>query len=132
MFWSMAPLVLACIVLAGLAACARFSPAVHGRARSPIRRRDGAEGRRRDARVPDPVAQAARWLAGQLRLPRRVEGARTDPGTGQKVRAKVSTVGYIAPSGMYVSLIQSNADQEKLVRFIDTDMYPREPRTSTA
>ena len=36
----------------------------------------------------------------------------------------MSTVGYIAPSGMYVSLTQSNADEDKLVRSIHADWYP--------
>ena len=36
-----------------------------------------------------------------------IEGGRTDPVTGQPVRALSSTVGYLAPSGMYLSLTQN-------------------------
>ena len=42
----------------------------------------------------------------------------------QPVRAKVSTVGYLTPTGMYVSLTQSNADEDKLVRWMEPSMYP--------
>jgi hypothetical protein len=35
-----------------------------------------------------------------------------------------STVGYLAPSGMYISLTQSNADENKLVESINADVYP--------
>lgn len=53
-----------------------------------------------------------------------LEAGRTDPETGQRVRAKVSTVGYLTPSGMYVSLTQSNADEDTLVRSLHADAYP--------
>ena len=33
-------------------------------------------------------------------------------------------VGYLAPSKMYVSLTQSNADETALVRSIQRDLYP--------
>ncbi|MGI9124128.1 MAG: DUF4245 family protein, partial [Mycobacterium sp.] len=36
----------------------------------------------------------------------------------------VSRVGYIAPSKMYVSLSQSNADEAALVSSIQTSVYP--------
>jgi hypothetical protein len=35
-----------------------------------------------------------------------------------------STVGYLAPSGKYLALTQSNADEDKLVASIDGNMYP--------
>ncbi len=125
MFWSMAPLVLACIVLAGLVGMCSFQP--RGPQPGQIPNYDAASALKADAET----------LGFPIRLPKLpdgwhpnsgardgIDGARTDPATGQKVRAKVSTVGYLAPSGMYVSLTQSNADEEKLVRFIHTDMYP--------
>ncbi len=129
MFWSMAPLVLACILLAGLAGTCAFAPL-------------GA----RTGKIPEydvvtALKSDAQGLGFPIRLPRLpddwqansgsrdgLEGARTDPGTGQQVRAKVSRVGYIAPSGMYVSLIQSNADPDKLLRSLRADTYPRETR----
>jgi hypothetical protein len=36
----------------------------------------------------------------------------------------LSTVGYLAPSGMYLALTQSNADEDKLVGSIDPTMHP--------
>src|SRR5262249_52208062 len=53
-----------------------------------------------------------------------LEAGRTDPVSGQQVRAKVSTVGYLTPSGVYMSLTQSNADEDKLVRSIQSGAYP--------
>jgi hypothetical protein len=53
-----------------------------------------------------------------------VEGGRTDPSSGQHVRAVSSTVGYLTPTGMYLSLTQSNADEDKLVASINADVYP--------
>ncbi|MGA8545343.1 MAG: DUF4245 domain-containing protein, partial [Mycobacterium sp.] len=49
---------------------------------------------------------------------------RVDPSTGQRVRAVTSTVGYVSPTGMYLSLTQSNADEAKLVGSIHPSMYP--------
>ena len=49
---------------------------------------------------------------------------RTDPSTHQRLHAVISTVGYISPGGMYVSLTQSNADEDKLVGSIHASMYP--------
>jgi hypothetical protein len=53
-----------------------------------------------------------------------IDGGRTDPSSRQQSRAVSSTVGYLAPSGMYVSLTQSNADEDELVASINTDLYP--------
>ena len=35
-----------------------------------------------------------------------------------------SRVGYLAPTGMFISLTQSNADEDKLVASIDTGLVP--------
>jgi hypothetical protein len=43
---------------------------------------------------------------------------------GQRVNAATSTVGYLSPTGMYVSLTQSNADEDKLVGSIHPSAYP--------
>jgi len=53
-----------------------------------------------------------------------IEAGRTDPRTGEKVRAVTTAVGYITPSQMYVSLTQSNGDEDKVVDSIHTSMYP--------
>ena len=40
------------------------------------------------------------------------------------MRAVSSTVGYLTPSGMYLSLTQSNADEDKLVGSINAELDP--------
>ncbi len=125
MFWSIAPLVLACIVLAGMVGMCAFAPG--GTNRGPVPSYDAAGALRADAQT----------FAFPVRLPRLPEGwqansgsrggipdGRTDPSTGQRVRAVISTVGYISPTGMYLSLTQSNADEAKLVGSIHPSMYP--------
>ena len=125
MFWSMAPLVLVCIVLAGVLGMCSFAP--NGPGPGPaarLRRAGGAAGRRRGAEDPDPAAAAARRLAAELRRPRQASTAgRTDP-AGQPARAVISRVGYLAPTGMFISLTQSNADEAELIRSIDPDLVP--------
>jgi Protein of unknown function (DUF4245) len=129
MFWSIAPLVAACIVLAGMVGMCTFAPG--GTNRGPVPSYDAAGALRADAQT----------LGFPVRLPRLPEGwqpnsgsrggigdGRTDPSTGQRVRAVTSTVGYISPTGMYLSLTQSNADEDKLVAWIHASskstMYP--------
>jgi hypothetical protein len=53
-----------------------------------------------------------------------IDNGRTDPATGQKLHAAVSAVGFISPTGMYLSLSQSNADEDKLVGSIHSSAYP--------
>jgi hypothetical protein len=128
MFWSIAPLVVACIVLAGLVGMCTFAPG--GTSRGPIPSYDAASALRADAQT----------LGFPVRLPRLPAGwqpnsgsrggipdGRTDPSTGQRLRAVTSTVGYIGPTGMYLSLTQSNADEAKLVGSIHPSMYPTGP-----
>jgi hypothetical protein len=129
MFWSIAPLVLACIVLAGMVGMCSFSPG--GINRGPVPPYNAASALRADALT----------LGFPVRLPQLPEGwqansggrggipeGRTDPSTGQRLHAVISTVGYISPTGMYVSLTQSNADEAKLVERIQASskstMYP--------
>jgi hypothetical protein len=128
MFWSIVPLVQACIGLAGLVGMCTFAPG--GNSRGPIPSYDAASALRADAQT----------LGFPVRLPRLPEGwqpnsgsrggipdGRTDPSTGQRLRAVTSTVGYIGPTGMYLSLTQSNADEAKLVGSIHPSMYPTGP-----
>jgi len=125
MFWSIAPLVLACIVLAGLVGMCSFAPS--GTKPGPVPSYDAAGALRADAQT----------FAFPVRLPRLPQGwqpnsgtrggiddGRTDPATGQRARAVTSTVGYLSPTGMYLSLTQSNADEDKLVGSIHAAMYP--------
>ena len=125
MFWSIAPLVLACIVLAGVLGMCSFQGGGPGQGQVP----------HYDA--PAALQADADALKIPIRLPRPpdgwqsnsgsrngIDGGRTDPASGRQARAVSSTVGYLAPSGMYLSLTQSNADEDKLVASIDADVYP--------
>jgi Protein of unknown function (DUF4245) len=125
MFWSIAPLVVACIVLAGLVGMCSFSPG--GINRGPVPSYDASSALKADALT----------LGFPVRLPRLPQGwqsnsggrggipdGRTDPSTHQRLHAVTSTVGYISPTGEYLSLTQSNADEVKLVDSIHPSMYP--------
>lgn len=125
MFWSLIPLVAGCIVLAGLVGMCSFQPV--GTNQGPIPSYDAPAALRADAQT----------LGFPIRLPRLpagwqpnsggrggIENGRTDPSTGQRLNAATSTVGYIGPTGMYLSLTQSNADEDKLVGSIHPSPYP--------
>ena len=125
MFWSLAPLVVGCILLAGLVGMCSFQPG--GTNKGTIPSYDAAAALRADAAdagVPDPAAAVARGLAAQLRRPRRYRERANRSSTGQRLNAATSTVGYISPTGMYLSLTQSNADEDKLVGSIHPSAYP--------
>ena len=125
MFWSLAPLVIGCILLAGLVGMCSFQP-----------------GRNHEGAIPayDVVAALhadATTLGFPIRLPvlpagwrpnsggrAGIENGRTDPSTGQRLNAAKSTVGYISPTGMYLSLTQSNADEQNLVASIHSAVFP--------
>lgn len=122
MFWSMAPLVVACIVLAGLLGMCSLQTSGPGKGPAP------------DYDVPAALRADADALGVPIRVPALPEGwqansggrgsiesGHTDAATGQQVRAITSRVGYLAPDGMYLSLTQSNADEEKLVASIHPD-----------
>ena len=126
MFWSLAPLV------AGLHCPGRTgghvfisSRRAEGRQGADVRRGRRPEIRRRDAGFPDPDAEAARRVAAQLR----VAATESTPGAPTRRRASRCAPGVDrrlprTPTGMYLSLTQSNADEDKLVRSIHTEMYP--------
>ena len=116
MFWSLAPLVVVCIVLAGLLGMCSFQ------GRGPT------EGPAPAYDAPSALQADADALEIPIRLPALPDGWRSnsggrsgieagavDPGTGAPTRAVVSRVGYLAPSGRYLSLTQSNAEEEQLV-----------------
>jgi hypothetical protein len=124
MFWSIVPLVVACIVLAGLAGTCTFAP---GGTNRTVPSYDAAGALRADAQT----------FEFPVRLPRLPEGwqpssgsrggidnGRTDSAGGRRLRAVTSTVGYLSPTGMYVSLTQSNADEDKLVGSIHPSPSP--------
>jgi hypothetical protein len=124
MFWSIAPLVLACVVLAGVLGMCSFSPSGPGKGPTP------------NYDAPAALQADADALKIPIRLPRLPEGWQSNSGArggidggitgpnGQQTRAVTSRVGYLAPSGMYLSLTQSNADEAKLVASINPDLYP--------
>jgi Protein of unknown function (DUF4245) len=129
MFWSIAPLVLACIVLAGMVGMCAFAPG--GTDRGPVPSYNAASALRADAQTLGFPVRLPRLSGGWQPNPSSrssIEDGRTDPATGQRLRAVTSTVGYISPTGMYVSLTQSNADEDKLVAWIHASskstMYP--------
>ncbi|MBV8929933.1 MAG: DUF4245 domain-containing protein [Mycobacteriaceae bacterium] len=125
MFWSMAPLVVACIVLAGVLGMCSFAPSGPGRGPAPAY--DAAGALRADAStlgIPIRLPQLPAGWHSNSGQRAGIDAGRTDPATGQKTHAVTSTVGYLAPSGMYLSLTQSNADEEKLVGFLGRSLYP--------
>lgn len=125
MFWSIAPLVVACIVLAGVVGMCSFEPG--GVSRGPVPAYDAASALKADALTlgfPIRLPQLpAGWQANSGGRGGIADG-RTDPATGQKMRAVTSIVGFISPGGEYLSLTQSDADEAKLVGSIHTSMYP--------
>ena len=123
-FWSLVPLVAACIALAGLVGMCTFAPGASNR--GPVPSYDAAAALRADAQTLGFPVRLPRLPAGwQPNSGSRgdIENGRPSPG-GQRLRAVTSTVGYISPTGMYVSLTQSNADEDKLVGSIHPSMYP--------
>ena len=125
MFWSMAPLVLACVVLAGLLGMCSFAPT--GPGPGPVPDYDAPAALQADAEaLKIPIRLPALpddWRANSGRRSG-IDGGRTDPVTGQSVRAVSSTVGYLTPGGMYLSLTQSNADEDKLISSFGADLVP--------
>lgn len=125
MFWSLVPLVLICIALAGLVGMCSFRPGGPADGRTPTY--DAAAALQADAnslnfpirlpKLPEGWQANSGTRAG-------IESGRTDPATGAKQNAVTSRVGYIAPSKMYLSLTQSNADETALVQSIQKSVYP--------
>ncbi len=125
MFWSIAPLVLACIVLAGVLGMCSYQPS--GPVAGPAPSYDAPAALHADAvALPIPVRLPQLPEGWQPNSGGRggVDGGHTDPATGKAMHAVSTRVGYLAPSGMYLSLTQSNADEEKLVASIDPDVVP--------
>jgi hypothetical protein len=125
MFWSIAPLVLACLVLAGMLGMCSFQAGGPGKGPAPDYDAPAALQADADAlKIPIRLPQLPDGWQSNSGSRKGIDGGRTDPNSGQPVRAVSSTIGYLAPSGMYLALTQSNADEDKLVASINTDMYP--------
>ena len=125
MFWSIAPLVLACIVLAGVLGMCSFAPNGPGKGPTPSYDAPAAlQADANDLKIPIRVPRLPAGWQSNSGGRKGIEGGRTDPSSGQHVRAVSSTVGYLTPTGMYLSLTQSTADEDKLVASINADLYP--------
>ena len=125
MFWSIGPLIVACIVLAGVLGMCSFQAS--GPAEGPVPAYDASRALQADAdALKIPIRMPALPEGWQPNSGSRngIDGGRTDPKTGESLRAVSSTVGFLAPSDLYVSLTQSNADEDKLVASMRPDMHP--------
>lgn len=125
MFWSIAPLVVACVALAGMLGMCSFAP--QGPGKGPAPQYDAPAALKADAaalHIPIRIPQLPSGWHANSGSRGAIEAGRTDPVTKQPTRALMSRVGYLTASGMFVALTQSNADEEKLVSSIHSGMYP--------
>jgi Protein of unknown function (DUF4245) len=118
MVWSLVPLVLFCVLIAGIASQCTFSPG--GPTSGPIPSFDVGAALKYDAQdLPFPV-----------RGPETPEGWTPNSGSRSIVSGDgggdSSTVGFITEAGRYIQLTQSNAAETVLVPFVAGG-----PRTAT-
>ncbi len=116
MFWSMAPLVVACIVLAGLLGMCSFTP-------------NGPTAGDPPSYDAHAALQAdARQFSFPVREPLLPEGWRANSGGRDSVEGvPLTKVGYLSPSGAYMAVVQSGAAEEKLVPKLNSALVPRGP-----
>ncbi|CPV96504.1 Uncharacterised protein [Mycobacteroides abscessus] len=116
MFWSMAPLVLVCIVLAGVLGMCSFTPSGPTAGAPPSY----------DAHAA--LQADARQFSFPIREPSLPEGWRANSGGRDSVDGvPLSRVGYLSPSGAYMAVLQSGAPEERLVPKVNTSLVPRGP-----
>jgi len=124
MFWSIAPLVIACIVLAGILGMCSFQPSGPGKGPAPSYDAQAAlQADANDLDIPIRLPQLPQGWQSNSGSRKGIDAGRTDP-SGHAARAVSSTVGYLTPSGMYLALTQSNADEDKLMGSIDSGLVP--------
>ncbi|MGX9787423.1 DUF4245 domain-containing protein [Mycobacterium sp. MMS18-G62] len=124
MFWSIAPLVIACVVLAGMLGMCSFQPTGPGKGPAPSYDAPAAlQADANDLHIPIRLPQLPQGWQPNSGSRKGIDAGRTDP-SGQAARAVSSTVGYLTPSGMYLALTQSNADEDKLVTSINPGLVP--------
>ncbi|OAT69672.1 hypothetical protein AWB85_19990 [Mycobacteroides immunogenum] len=116
MFWSMAPLVLVCIVLAGVLGMCSFTPSGPTAGAPPSY----------DAHAA--LQADARQFSFPIREPSLPQGWRANSGGRDSVDGvPLSRVGYLSPSGAYMAVLQSGAPEERLVPKVNTSLVPRGP-----
>jgi hypothetical protein len=127
MFWSMAPLVLACIVLAGVLGMCSFAPNGPGVGNPPTYDAHAALQADADAlKIPIRLPKVPEGWHANSGSRGSIDGGRSDS-SGRPARAVISRVGYLAPSGMYLSLTQRRSSSPR-----STPAWPRPARrTST-
>lgn len=118
MAWSLIPLVVACLIIAGIATQCSFSPG--GPKQGPIPSFNAEEALKYDSRE----------LGFPIRQPEIPEGWTPNSGSRSIVSGDgggdSSNIGLITEAGRYIQLTQSNATEEALVPFI-----AGEPRYAT-
>ncbi|GAB5897991.1 DUF4245 domain-containing protein [Mycolicibacterium mageritense] len=124
MFWSMAPLVVACIVLAGLLGMCSFQAGGPGVGPTPeYHAKAGLQADADALKIPIRLPQLPDGWQANSGGRGGIDGAAT-LADGTRGRAVTSRIGYLAPDGMYLSLTQSNADEAALVASMKPDSYP--------
>lgn len=110
MFWSLVPLVLFCIIIAGIASQCTFSPG--GPTQGPIPTVD----------VEAALNYDAKELGFPIRNPGLPEGWTPNSGSRKVVPGDgggdSSTVGFITNEGRYIQLTQSDAEEFPLVSYV--------------
>src|SRR3954468_14813630 len=96
MFWSIAPLGIACIVLAGVLGMCSFAP--NGPGAGPTPNYDAPAALQADAdalKIPIRLPKLPEGWQANSGSRKGIDGGRTDPITHQQTRAVSSTVGYL-------------------------------------
>ncbi|QII02315.1 DUF4245 domain-containing protein [Rhodococcoides fascians A21d2] len=110
MVWSLIPLVIACLLIAGVASQCSLSPG--GPKQGPIPNFD----------VNTALQYDASEIGFPVRNPSVPEGWTPNSGSRATIAGDnggaVSTVGYITGTGAYLQLTQSSASEEQLVPFV--------------
>ncbi|MBY4129299.1 DUF4245 domain-containing protein [Rhodococcus fascians] len=110
MVWSLIPLVIACLLIAGVASQCSLSPG--GPQQGPIPNFD----------VNTALQYDASEIGFPVRNPAVPDGWTPNSGSGGTISGDnggaVSTVGYITGTGAYMQLTQTSASEEQLVPFV--------------
>lgn len=116
LFWSLIPLVLMAVVLAG--AASQCTVATNGPTQGQVPFFDADAALKSDAKT----------LSFPIRKPELPEGWRSNSGSRDTVTAAgggpISTVGYLTPQDTYMRYSQSSATEEALSRHVLGSRYP--------